>query len=57
MAFIKDSDRTVFSNAEKTVADNFTEGELQEISRMAARLREILQASTDRQQESWNRKP
>lgn len=56
MASISDSDRDVFSNAEKTVADNFTGEELQEISRMAARLRQILKASIDRQEESLNRR-
>lgn len=56
MASISDSDRDVFSNAEKTVADNFTAEELQEISRMAARLRQILKASIDRQEDSLNRR-
>lgn len=52
MTSIRDSDRAVFLNAEKTVADNFTTEELQEIGQMAVRLSEILQASIDRQQES-----
>jgi hypothetical protein len=56
MASISDSDRDAFSNAEKTVADNFTAEELQEIGRMAARLRQILKASIDRQQESFKRR-
>lgn len=53
MASISDGDRIVFSNAEKTIADNFTDQELIEIGRMASRLKEILKASRDRQQESF----
>jgi hypothetical protein len=56
MASISDSDRDAFSNAEKTVADNFSPEELQEISRMAARLRQILKASIDREQELLKRR-
>lgn len=48
MAQIDDSDRHVFSNAEKTVADNFTMDELGEIHEMAEKLRQILNASISR---------
>ena len=55
MASIRDIDRTVFSNVEKTIADNFTAEELKEISRIAARLSEILKTSIERQQELYKR--
>lgn len=56
MASINDRDRDAFSNAEKTVADNFTAEELREINEMAVRLRQILKASIDREQESLKRR-
>lgn len=53
MAYISDRDKDVFSNAEKTGANNFTEAELSEIHTMALRLREILDASIGRGQASF----
>jgi hypothetical protein len=48
MPHINDLDRNVFSNVEKTIADNFTADELHEIHEMAERLRQILAASIGR---------
>jgi hypothetical protein len=52
MTLINDQDRSIFSNAEKTAADNFTADELREVHEIAVRLNMILKASIHRQQES-----
>ena len=51
MASINDKDRNIFQEAEKTVLDNFTESELEEIRRMASRVEAIIKAAKERQQE------
>ena len=52
MAMIRDVDRTVFSNAHKTVQNNFTQDELERIGKLATELKAILDAATERQNKS-----
>ena len=52
MARIPDIDRNVFSNIEKTVSDHFTKDELNQIHRMAARLKLIIKAVIEREDSS-----
>lgn len=49
MPAIPDLDRTIFSNAEKTILDDFTETELDEIHETAIRLDAILNKALTRQ--------
>jgi hypothetical protein len=49
MARIPDTDRTVFSNIEKTILDRFTEDELAVIHKAAEILEHILNAVIDRE--------
>ena len=53
MAGISDKDKSAFSDAEKTIADNFTSEELLRISAMSKELRNILDAALNRQQDSF----
>jgi hypothetical protein len=53
MARISDKDKSVFSEAEKTITDNFTSEELLRISAMSKELRNILVAALKRQQDSF----
>jgi hypothetical protein len=48
MARISDRDRTVFEEAYKTVLDNFTEGELAQIGRLAGELRNVIEGAKKR---------
>jgi len=51
MAGIRDKDRSVFSEAYKTVLDNFTEEELERIGKLSAELNSILEAAKKREQQ------
>jgi CRISPR/Cas system-associated protein Csm6 len=51
MAHISDKDRNAFSEAYKTVLDNFTEEEQVRIGRLSAELNSILEAAKKREQE------
>jgi hypothetical protein len=53
MSRISDKDKSVFSEAEKTITDNFTSEELLRISAMSMELRNILDAALKRQQDSF----
>jgi hypothetical protein len=52
MARISDMDWNIFSNAEKTVSNRFTEYEVKRIHEMAVELNEILKAVIAREDNS-----
>lgn len=53
MPAINDLDRTVFSNAEKTIFDNFTTEELRLIHQIATNLDSILRSASSRRDRSY----
>jgi hypothetical protein len=53
MARISDKNKSVFSDAEKIVLDNFTTEELLRINAMAVDLRNIIDAALKREQDSF----
>ncbi len=53
MGQINDVDRSVFSNAYKTVQENFTIEELKRIGELASELKAILETANRRQQEKF----
>ncbi len=51
MASISEKERSVFSEAYKTVLDNFTEEELIRIGKLSAELNSILETAKKREQQ------
>lgn len=55
MAQINNQDRDVFSNAYKSILDNFTPEEQERIGELAGELKSILEAAIRREQEKLKR--
>jgi len=57
MARISDKDRTVFEEAYKSVLDNFTEMELEQIGKAAEDLRNVIEGAKQRLPQGSEGKP